>query len=204
MKQIHRTLNGKLEIYRRLVTSAHDTDTHGTYKMPLSDREVITNACFLNMFIALEEFIEAAFLHYAVGRMSTGRWRPRKYMRPIDEAHANRMLVGTQRFVDWSTPDTIRKLARLYFDSGEPFETPFAAANQHLLDMKTVRNATAHLSRTTQAALDGLRTRWTGAPVSGSSAYEMLLSARLGAGDSFLTVSGTTIDAISTAVANRV
>lgn len=187
----------------KLIHGAHTTSTSGGYLLPLDEREVITNACFLRMFVALEEFTEAAFLHYAMGRMSTARWRPSKYMRPSSEDHANRMLIGTQRFVDWSTPDVVRKLAKLYFQTGDPFEGPFASANQQLLDMKTVRNATAHLSRTTQASLDALQTRWTGVPSAGSSAYVMLLSPNVVSGDSFLTASETTLNAIVTAVATR-
>lgn len=92
----------------KLVYDTHETDTTGSYLRSLAERELVTNACFLQMFIALEEFFEAAFVHYAIGRMSTARWRPAKYMRPPTVDHAHLMLVGTQRYVDWSTPDTVR------------------------------------------------------------------------------------------------
>jgi hypothetical protein len=77
------------------------------------------------------------------------------------------MLVGTQRFVDWSTPGTVIKLADLYFDGGEPFRTPIVSATAHLERMKRVRNATAHVSKTTQAALDAVYAQWTGIPRAG-------------------------------------
>lgn len=60
---------------------------------------------------------------------------------------------------DWSTPDTVRVLASAVFDAGGPFVAALGSSHQDLLDLKTIRNATAHMITTTQAALDSLATR---------------------------------------------
>ena len=152
---------------RTHLNSAHTLNSNGQYERSLSERTLISEACFLNLFITLEEFLESSFAHYLVGRMSTMRWRPSRFAKPTSLEHAQRMLVGSQRFVDWSTPDTVLKFADLYFLDGEPYRTPLAGAQSHLQGMKTVRNSTAHLSSSTRAALDGLYSRWTGTPSSG-------------------------------------
>ena len=59
---------------------------------------------------------------------------------------------------DWSTPDTVRVLASAVFDAGGPFVAALGSSHQDLLDLKTIRNATAHMITTTQAALDSLAT----------------------------------------------
>ncbi|MFX1818464.1 hypothetical protein PV768_01595 [Pseudarthrobacter sp. CC4] len=183
--------------------AAHTLANNGQYERSISERTLISEACFLNLFITLEEFLEASFAHYLVGKMSTARWRPSRFAKPTSLEHAQRMLIGSQRFVDWSTPDTVLKFADLYFLGGEPFRTPLAGAKSHLQGMKTVRNSTAHLSSTTRAALDGLYSRWTGTPSSGITAYEMLMARGVQSQNTFYGTSEQVVQAIIASVANR-
>lgn len=189
-------------------TGAHLQAVHrlapdGQYERSVSERALVTEACFLKLFITLEEFLEESFAHYLVGKMSTARWRPSKYAKPQTKDHALNMLKGSQRFVDWSTSDTVVTFANLYFVDGEPFRAPLTSAKQNLQDMKTVRNSTAHLSATTQASLESLYVRWTGNPKPGVTAYEMLMASKAGHVNTFYGESEQIVSAIIAQVANK-
>lgn len=194
----------KLANARATLKAVHELDPlTGVYVKQRYERELVSNACFLSVFVALEEFFEASFLHYLTGRMSTARWRPTKHAKPSSVDHAHRMLVGTNRHVDWSTPDTVVKLADLYFSNGEPFKSPVQSVYSHLADMKTVRNSTAHVSLTTRTKLEAVYTRWTGVPSSSVSAYDMLLAPRAGGTDTFYAASESTVAVVMRDIAQK-
>lgn len=186
-----------------MVQDAHKTDSSGSYLRSPDEREVIAEACFMRLFIALEEYFEAAFGHYLMGGVSTSGWAPVAYASPPTLEHGHNMLIGLMRFVDWSTSESVRRLARLYFKDGEPFDSPLASAVSDLQDMKTVRNAAAHVSRTTTAPLDALYRRWTGSPRQGVSAYEMILATGHASGASFLARADAVVSSIGSQIANR-
>lgn len=201
MKKIQAASLQKVADASSLVTAAHKLDASGQYVKSLYERSVVTNACFLNVFIALEEFFEQSFEHYAMGKMSTAKWRPSKYARPPSAAHAQQMFIGSQQFMDWSTPGKVVRLAELYFANGEPFAGPIKSSMAQIRNMKTVRNATAHLSLTTQASLDAVFSNWTGKPAVGISPYQMLLATKSSGIDSFFGVSTQTVTVIINQVA---
>lgn len=184
------------------LNSAHSLTSGGHYKRPQPEREIVTEACFLKLFITFEEFLEKSFFHYLTGRMSTVRWRPSKYAKPPTVEHAQRMLAGRQSYVDWSTPDTVKNRAENYFLDGEPFKTPINSAHQHWKDMKTVRNSTAHMSQNTQVKLDNLFKHWTGNVKPGVSVYEVLMSQRLGGGNTFYRESEKCVSTTIHSIAN--
>jgi hypothetical protein len=204
MKRILAAADQSITDARAMVNACHAVDSAGHYVRQDKERILITNACFLGLFISLEEFLEASFPHYLIGRMSTNRWRPGKYGRPRDATHAHEMLKGNQRFIDWSTPDTVIKLADLYFKQGEPFRIPIVSSLAHLNRMKKVRNATAHMSVTTQNALDSVYSQWTGTPQSNVSAYDTLMSIGATSSDTFYTYSEKTVQTIMQQIGNHV
>jgi len=142
-----------------LINSAHRRDTTGSFLWSVDERRVITEAALLKMFVGWETFLEKTFILLLTGHSSTKGNGITKYASPPNEDHANMMLIGLMRYVDWSTPDNVRKLARLFFERGEPFETVLASIDGDLRDLKTIRNAVAHLSSTTSKALDALSSR---------------------------------------------
>jgi hypothetical protein len=82
-----------------------------------------------------------------------------RYVQPLDEQHAIKLLIGTQKYVDWSNPEIIKKLSNLHFAPGNPFDTFVSSMMADLFDLKTIRNAAAHLDSTTRRQLDSLGTR---------------------------------------------
>lgn len=165
-----------VNLSRRLMTAAHVMDTAGNYIWAEIDRFVVVEAAFLKTFIAWETFQEKAFVEYMVGVVSAAGRNVPCFAQPQDRAHALKMLIGWGRFVDWSTPDSVRKLAANYFAGGEPFESALASIHGDLTDLKTIRNAAAHLSTTTAQPLDALASRRLQRNLSGISAAKFLLS----------------------------
>lgn len=158
------------------VTRAHSQDSSGNFFLNVDERDLVTVAAFLRMFIAWETFLETTFLLYMVGTPSRLGANITTYVHPLNLEHARNILVGNQRFIDWSTPDTVRILSQSIFDNGAPFAIPISSCHADLLDMKTVRNATAHTTLTTMRTLDGLATRKLGHPVANTTAAAFLLS----------------------------
>lgn len=158
----------------QLIGNAHRIDTTGVDLFPLRDRQQITVAAFLNLFIAWEEFIEASMADFMMGDTTTCGANPVRYVSPQTREHSQKMVVHTLRYFDYANHDNIRRIANLYFDSGYPFETPLSSINAELADLKTIRNACAHLSSTTRTALESLATRVLGQPQPGISVYDLL------------------------------
>lgn len=142
-----------------LIANAHRVDATGANVFTQRDREQITVAAFLSLFIAWEEFIEASITDFMMGDSTANGANPVRYVTPTTREHSTAMVLHTQRYFDYANHDNVRKLARLYFDAGYPFETPLSSINDELASLKTIRNACAHLSSTTRTALESLATR---------------------------------------------
>ncbi len=172
-----------------MVRDVHEVDLKGSYIRSQDERELMTQASFLRAFVAHEQFLEEAFVHYMMRGKSTRGWAPMCFSLAPSEEHARKMLTGNARFVDWSTPDTVRKFAKLHFYQGEPFETVLSSAHSNLLDMKTLRNACAHLSSNTSDQLNALYSRHMGLAKPRVTPYELAMALGPGSVESFMTSS---------------
>lgn len=157
-----------------LIATAHTTQAGGTLQFKPRDREQITEAAFLNMFIAWEEFIEASIADFMMGEFTIAGRRPGRFVTPQSRDHSERMVVHMNRYFDYANHENVKKLAKLYFDTGYPFDTPINSLTQELSDLKIMRNGCAHMSSTTKAALEGLALRIFGSPQAGITVYQML------------------------------
>lgn len=131
----------------------------GNYVLPQNQREFITDSAYLKLFIAWETFLETSFIQYMLGEPSILGNVITRYVQPQDEQHANRLLIGTQKYVDWSNPEIVKRLCNLHFASGNPFDTFISSMMSDLFDLKIIRNAAVHLSSTTQQQLDSIGAR---------------------------------------------
>lgn len=157
-----------------IVADAHTVDATGQYTKPQDVRSFMTEAAVLKMYIAWESYLERSFLNYLMGSPSvTGNVVTRYLTAPTME-HASQVLVGTQRFVDWSNPEIVRRLAKLYFPAGVPYEASISGIQTELLDLKAIRNASAHLSTSTSDQVDKVALRRLGTPVIGISVYTLI------------------------------
>jgi hypothetical protein len=168
--------NTSLTQCNNLIANAHRQDANGNHFFPHQDREQITMAAFLNMFIAWEGFLEAAIGDFMMGEATLNGAQPVRYATPPNRLHSTAMVIHTQRYFDFSNHDNVRKLIKLYFEQGFPFEGPIASINAELSDLKTIRNSCAHVSSSTQTALTALATRIFGNPQPTITVYQMLIA----------------------------
>jgi len=176
-------LQQNIDNYRNAVTNcqsfiahAHDRYASGGYKIRTDLRKFISESSFLKLFIAWEHFLESCFIDYLMNEQSILGNRPAKFANPIDPNHAQELLIGTQKYVDWSNPEITRKLSKIYFHQGYVFNTQLGAIQTQLFDLKTIRNSAAHLSSTTSSKLDALSSRLLNTNCQNYSAYDLLFS----------------------------
>lgn len=161
---------------------------NGTYKVVRNLREFVCESAFLRIFIAWETFVENSFVDYLLNEPSILNNRPAKWVNPISKEHAQEIIIGNQRYMDWSNPETIRKISQIFFHQGYVFNTSLSAINNDLMDLKTIRNSAAHMSSTTSGKLDGLSTRVLNNPSVNFTAYRLLFSVDPRTGAANLTV----------------
>jgi hypothetical protein len=159
-----------------LIANAHRTDANGVPILPPIDRQQITVAAFLNMFIAWETFLETSLCDFMTGGAAIGGGLPIRYVSPPTAQAAQDLLKGVMRYFDYANHQNMRKMVSLYFQHGYPYEPHLSSIFSHLEDLKTMRNASAHLSSTTQQALESLAGRIFGAPRPQILLYDLLTS----------------------------
>lgn len=160
-----------------LIANAHRVDANAAHLFPPRDREQITVAAFLNLFIAWEEYVEAAMNDFMMGDATTNGTQPVKYVSPTSRDHSQKLVIHTHKYFDFANHENVRRLAKLYFNQGYPFETPLSSIIADLSDLKTMRNACAHLSSSTKTALEALANRIIGQPQPGITVYQFLTMA---------------------------
>ena len=142
-----------------LIQFAFLKDDLGNDRCSESIRKFILENAFLKTFVAWEEFLEKSFIHYLMGRESLDGVNVNRHAYPIDDEHALIMIIGTKTYLDWGNPEIVRRTSDIYFENGNPFNSVIASINQELLDLRTIRNSTAHISSTTQVKLDSVASR---------------------------------------------
>lgn len=158
------------------IALAFQQDGNENYALPQNQRDFITDSAYLKFFIAWETFLESSFIKYMLGEPSILGNAIIRYVQPIDEQHANRLLIGTQKYVDWSNPEIVKKLCNLHFAPGNPFDTYISSMMGDLFDLKTIRNAAAHLNSTTRHQLDSLGSRKLKRPCNNLKVSDLILA----------------------------
>lgn len=158
-----------------LIMSAHRQDAAGAPLFTAAEREVITTAAFLNSFKLWERFLEESVAKYLSGKRAIGGGYIKKRASPTDEDAARKMLVGVMKFFDYANHENVRKMAAIYFDGGAPYEPHLSAIFTDLGDLRTMRNAAAHISSSTQTPLEALAQRIFTTPQPNITLYDMLL-----------------------------
>lgn len=159
-----------------LISFAYQQNANQDYVHSNSIREFITTSAFLRMFIHWEGFLENAFVEYMMGELSITGTPVQCCVSPADREHAHKILIGTHRYVDWANHQIVERLADLFFLNGEPFKSSLSAVQGELKDLRTIRNAAAHLSTTTQPGLAALATRKLSRSVSRISVSDLIMA----------------------------
>ena len=161
-----------------LIANAHQANPTTSFPiLPPIDRQQITVAAFLNLFIAWETFIEGSLHELMTGGATLSGKRPIKYVSPADEAAARALVAGVGRaYFDYGNHNLLKPLVRMYFNKGYPYEPCLSASEQDFADIRTMRHAAAHITSNTQTALEGLATRVLRKPAIGITLYDLLMS----------------------------
>lgn len=157
-----------------LIANAHKLDQAGLPILPPIDQQQITVAGFLNLFKAWEAFLETSIGHLMVGAPTISGRTPVRFVVPGDLSRATRIVVGISRYFDYANHQNVRRIADIYFDQGYPLEPHLASINADLEDLRTMRNASAHIAASTQTALEALATNLLGQPKPGITLYQLL------------------------------
>lgn len=165
----------------RLIANAHRVDKFGKSFLTEKDRRQIIIASFLNFFIAWESFLEDCLAKYMTGSKTIAGKSPVRFVSPKTVGAAKKLTIGTSRYFDYANHENFKKVVSLYFDKGYPFEPIFSSSTSDLSDMRIMRNASAHISSTTQTSLDSLAQRIFMVPQPGIGLSKMLMMARPGA-----------------------
>lgn len=159
-----------------LIANAHRADPAGAPLFPAVDRQQITVAAFLNLFVAWEAFLEDSLAQLMTGSRTLSGRIPKRYVSPSTVEAARLLVVGINRYFDYANPENLRKMVNMYFDQGYPFEPHLSGMNTDLFDLRIMRNSSAHITSTTQAALEGLAQRVFSVPRPGIDLYTFLTS----------------------------
>lgn len=158
------------------ITIAFQQDANGNYLLPQNARDFINDSAFLKIFIAWETYLESVFLKFLLGEPSILGTFLVRYATPLDTLHGNNMLIGKQKYVDWSDPATVKLFANLYFLTGNHIDAFINSIYSELLDLKTIRNAAAHLTSTTSGKLDSVASRILGSPQTNITVSQLIFS----------------------------
>lgn len=158
----------------RLIANAHQTDAAGVAVHPALDQRQITVAAFLNLFMSWETFLEESLTKLMAGIPTISGRIPVRYVMPPNVEAARSLVIGINRYFDYGNHEYVRKIVRMYFDDGYPYEPHLSAINSDLSDLRTMRNASAHITSTTQAALESLAQRIFSTPRPGIDLYSLL------------------------------
>lgn len=177
-----------------LIANAHQAGPTGSPLLPPIDRQQITVAAFLNLYIAWETFLESSMADLMTGSPTISGTLPVRFASPVDISAARLLVIGVNRYFDYGNHENVRKVVQLYFQTGYPYEPHLSSINSELADLRTLRNASAHITSTTQKALDALAQRILNKPSPNIDLYSLLTA---------LDPNSTTGETIFTAYKNK-
>ena len=160
-----------------VIAQAHSTDATGHFVQTPAMRFFMTEAVVVRLHIAWERYLEESFLGYLMGLPSATGKRVATYLTAPSAEHARRVLVGTQKYVDWGNPEIVVRLANLYLEAGGPYSTALPAVQTDLFDLRVIRNAAAHLSSSATLELGKVALRKLGRAAPGVTTYDLVTAA---------------------------
>lgn len=158
-----------------LIANAHKQDAAGVPLFPPPDQQQITVAAFLNFFVAWEGFVEDTLTKVMSGNPTIlGKHPAARFVTPSTQEAARAMVIGINKYFDYANNDFVRRVVAMYFAGGFPFEPHLSSIASDLADLRTMRNASAHISSTTKKALEALAQRIFSTPKPGIDLYQLL------------------------------
>ena len=139
--------------------SAFVKNPDGSFQYNEKHRAFIVDAAFLKFYISWETFLESIFISFLMGENTIIGTTVPKCITARDEHHAENILIGTNTYFDWTNPESVRKLSKLFLEDENTIGNNVLAIQTELFDLKTIRNAAAHITSTTQTKLDSVASK---------------------------------------------
>lgn len=156
------------------ISEAHIKDSTGNYIHPINYRDFVMSSAVVRFSIAWESFLENIYCAFLLGELDMqGRVVP-CCVRATSLDHAHKLLIGTNKYFDWTNPELVVQLSSLFLEPDNPIKTAIHATNSDLFDLKTIRNAAAHISTTTQQKLDSVASRLYGRQMVNTKVAEVI------------------------------
>ncbi len=174
LNDILRHFRDNISRINQYINIAYEVDEKNNDRLSNEEKEFIVSSAFLKMFISWEEYLETVFIQYLLGKPSINGDHISRYAIPVDKDHAHKIVIGTQKYVDWANHEIIMRLSKLFFKDGGPIYTAIASIAGDLADLKVIRNAAAHISTTTQLKFDSMASRKLSKPVSNIGIAEFI------------------------------
>jgi hypothetical protein len=165
----------EIQFCKDILTLAFEQDLAGVPKHNPTVITFLVDSAYVRFWIAWEGFLEQCFHNYMLGMLSTTGTIVSRHVTPTDLQHAQKMIIGINRYFDWSNPDYIVKTSIHIFGIPNPFESTLKSIFSSLSDMKAIRNSAAHISSTTQSSLDAAAHRILGTPTTNISTSDLLM-----------------------------
>lgn len=175
MKAILTTYRDTVNKATQYMQAAYTKREDGSYMYSPEHQRFIVDASILKFFIAWETFLESAFSAFLLKKQTLKGTYVNTFVTASDFEHAKKLLVGTNTYFDWANPDKVIELSKLYLGEVNPIHNAVASIKFDLFDLKTIRNAAAHLSSTTQKSLESMVQRKTGRMAKGSTPTDFII-----------------------------
>lgn len=160
---------------RQYVSDAFKQKSDGSYVYDEAHRGFIVDAAILKFFIAWETFLESIFKCFLLGERTTDGTIVATCVNARNEQHAGKLLVGISKYFDWANPEYVCTLSKLYLEENNPIDCSLKSIFNDLYDLRTIRNAAAHMVETTRKPLESLAQRKTGRMQVGIKPYAFVL-----------------------------
>lgn len=134
----------------------------GQYIYDSEQQNFITNAAFLKFFISWESYLEDIFKCILSGEPSIGGAIIPTLVHAQNEDHAREIIVGVHKYFDWANHEFVLRISDILIGIPNPVHSAINSIKSNLQDMRTLRNASAHITSTTQTPLNSLYQRLSG------------------------------------------
>jgi hypothetical protein len=138
-------------------------------------RDLMVERLFELLFMNFENFIENAYISYANGFPSINGNSPVRYVILSSDIDIINLYCGFKEYPDWTRWDSLVSYSSLFFNP-----SPFIHIKNYMAclnEIKTIRNALAHISGSSQTKFETLvRNRVGYFPATGMSVSDYLLT----------------------------
>lgn len=159
----------------KYISEAFRLDKNGAYILDKSHRSFIVDAAILKFYKAWETYLESIFKCFLLGECTLKGTNIKTFAKARNEKHATKLLVGINKYFDWSNPEYVKQLSCLFLEESNIIESTINSISIELGDLRTIRNASAHLTATARKPLESLYQRKTGKQMNGVTPYDIIL-----------------------------